>query len=44
MDSAHPKTAIDLKLNGKINIDFKKLEIPVSFAMVKFENFTLRNC
>ena len=44
VDSAHPKTAIDLKLNGKINIDFKKLEIPVSFAMVKFENFTLRNC
>ena len=43
VDSAHPKTAIDLKLNGKINIDFNKLKIPVSFAMVKFENFTLRN-
>lgn len=42
-DSAHPQTAIDLKLNGKINIDFQKLKIPVNFAMVKFENFTLRN-
>ena len=42
-DSVHPQTAIDLKLNGKINIDFNKLKIPVSFAMVKFENFTLRN-
>ena len=42
-DSARPQTAIDLKLNGKINIDFQKLKIPVNFAMVKFENFTLRN-
>ena len=42
-DSLRPQTAIDLKLNGKINIDFQKLKIPVNFAMVKFENFTMRN-
>ena len=42
-DSAHPQTAIDLKLNGKINIDFSKLKLPINFSMVKFENFTLRN-
>lgn len=42
-DSAHPQTAIDLKLNGKINIDFTKLKLPINFSMVKFENFTLRN-
>ena len=42
-DSLRPQTAIDLKLNGKINIDFQKLKLPINFALVKFENFTLRN-
>lgn len=38
-----PQTSIDLKLNGKINIDFGVIGIPVDFAAVKFENMTLRN-
>ena len=42
-DDAHPQTAIDLQLHGKINIDFQKLKIPINFAMVRFEYLTLRN-
>lgn len=37
------KTLIDLSMNGKINIDFDKIGIPVEFAAVKFENMYLRN-
>lgn len=37
------KTLIDLTLNGTINIDFKKIGLPVEFAAVKFENMYLRN-
>lgn len=37
------RTRIDLTLNGKINIDFHKLDLPISFNLVKFEHMGLRN-
>ena len=36
-------TRVDLTLNGKITIDFKKFKIPVDLPKIKFENMYMRN-
>ena len=36
-------TRVDLTLNGKITIDFKKFNIPVDLPKIKFENMYMRN-
>lgn len=36
-------TRIDLTMNGKINVDFKKLSIPINFSLAKFEGMGMRN-
>ena len=37
------KSKIDLTMNGKVNIDFNKLGLPVNFTLVKFEHMGMRN-
>ncbi len=37
------QTKFDLTMNGKINIDFNKLDLPVNFTLVKFEHMGMRN-
>ena len=38
-----PKTRIDLTMNGKLNVNFKKIGIPVNCALAKFEHMGMRN-
>lgn len=40
---AEEDTRIDLTMNGKINVDFNKLGIPVNFSLAKFEHMGMRN-
>lgn len=37
------RTRIDLTMNGKINVDFKKIGLPINFALAKFEHMGMRN-
>lgn len=36
-------TRVDLTLNGKLTIDFKRFDVPVSLPGIKFENMYMRN-
>ena len=36
-------TRFDMTISGKINVDFKKLDIPFNFALCKFEGMGMRN-
>lgn len=37
------RTRIDLTMNGKINVDFNKIGLPLNFALAKFEHMGMRN-
>lgn len=37
------KTRIDLSLFGKINVDFKKIGVPINCSLAKFEHMGFRN-